>query len=35
MKVVKHWHILPREAVDVASLEMFKVGLDRALSNLI
>jgi len=26
---------LPREMVDAPSLETFKVGLDRALSNLI
>ncbi|KFQ14517.1 hypothetical protein N330_08811, partial [Leptosomus discolor] len=35
MRVVKHWHRLPREVVDVPSLETFKVRLDRALSNLI
>jgi len=35
MKVVKHWHRLPREVVDAPSLETFKVKLDRALSNLI
>ncbi|KAK4824660.1 hypothetical protein QYF61_017033, partial [Mycteria americana] len=35
MKVVKHWTRLPREAVDVPSLETFKVTLDGALSNLI
>ena len=33
-EVVKHWHRLPREAVEVPSLETFKVGLDGALSNL-
>jgi len=33
--VVKAWHRLPREVVDVPSLEMLKVRLDRALSNLI
>ena len=35
MRVVKHWHRLPREAVDAPSLERFKVRLDGALSNLI
>ncbi|KFW05241.1 hypothetical protein N327_13909, partial [Fulmarus glacialis] len=35
MKVVKHWHRLPREVVDAPSLETFKVRLDGALSNLI
>ncbi|KAK4830571.1 hypothetical protein QYF61_011749 [Mycteria americana] len=35
MRVVKHWHRLPREVVDAPSLEAFKVRLDRALSNLI
>ncbi|KFW70493.1 hypothetical protein AS28_13151, partial [Pygoscelis adeliae] len=35
LRVVKHWHRLPREVVDAQSLEAFKVRLDRALSNLI
>ncbi|GAB0181899.1 hypothetical protein GRJ2_000655200 [Grus japonensis] len=35
MRVVKHWHWLPREVVDAPSLETFKVRLDGALSNLI
>ncbi|KAK4829870.1 hypothetical protein QYF61_007262 [Mycteria americana] len=35
MRVVKHWHRLPREELDAPSLETLKVGLDRALSNLI
>ncbi|KFV52258.1 hypothetical protein N328_09268, partial [Gavia stellata] len=35
MRVVKHWHRLPREVVDAPSLETFKVRLDWALSNLI
>jgi len=34
MKVVRHWKSFPREVVDVPSLEMFEVRLDRALSNL-
>jgi len=35
MSVVKHWHWLPREAVDGPSLKLFKARLDGALSNLI
>ncbi|KFZ62826.1 hypothetical protein N321_02181, partial [Antrostomus carolinensis] len=35
MRVVKHWNRLPREVVDVPSLETFKVRLDGALSNLV
>jgi len=35
MRVVKHWHRLPREAVAATSLEVFKARLDGALSNLI
>jgi len=35
MRVVKHWHRLPREVVDAPSLETLEVKLDRALSNLI
>jgi len=34
MRVVKHWPRLPREAVAVPSLEMFKARLDGALSTL-
>jgi len=33
--VVKHSNRLPREAVDVQSLETFEVRLDWVLSNLI
>lgn len=33
--LVKHWHRWPREMVDVPSLEIFKVRLDMALSNMI
>jgi len=35
MRVVKHWHRLPREVVDAPSLETLKVRLGRALSSLI
>jgi len=35
MRMVNHWHRLPREVVDAPSLETFKAGLDRALSNLV
>jgi len=35
MRVVKHWPRLPREVVDVPSLQTFKARLDGALSNLI
>lgn len=33
--MVKHWNTLLREVAGAPSLEMFKVGLDEALSNLI
>jgi len=33
MKVVRHWHRLPREAVDALSLAVFNASLDGALSN--
>ena len=35
MRVVRQWKRLPREVVDAPSLEVFKVRLDGALSNLI
>jgi len=35
MRVVKHWHRLPREAEEAPALETFKARLDRALSNLV
>ncbi|KFU87818.1 hypothetical protein M959_07777, partial [Chaetura pelagica] len=35
VRVVRHWHRLPREAVDAPSLEVFKARLDRAWSNLV
>lgn len=33
--VLKHWNKLPRDGVDVPSLETFKVKLHEALANLI
>ena len=35
VRVVRHWNRLPREVVDAPSLEVFKAGLDGALSNLV
>jgi len=35
MRVVRHRNRLPREAVDVPSLEVLKARLDRALRNLV
>jgi len=35
VRVVKHWHRLPREVGDAPSLETFKARLDGALSHLI
>ena len=35
VRVVKHWNKLPREVVDVPSLEVLKARLDGALSNLV
>lgn len=34
MRVVRQWNRMPKEAVDVLSLEVFKVGLDGDLSDL-
>jgi len=35
IRVVSYQNILPKEVVDAPSLELLKVRLDRALSNLI
>ncbi|KFR03754.1 hypothetical protein N306_11427, partial [Opisthocomus hoazin] len=35
MRVVRHWHGLPREAVDAPSLEVLKARLDGAFGNLV
>ncbi|KFQ36109.1 hypothetical protein N332_12316, partial [Mesitornis unicolor] len=35
VRVMRHWHRLPREAVDAPSLEVFKARLDGALGNLV
>lgn len=35
MRVVEHWHRLPREFVDAPTLDISMVRLDGALSNLI
>ncbi|KFO69867.1 hypothetical protein N303_00633, partial [Cuculus canorus] len=35
MRVVRHWHRLPREVVDTPSLEVLKARLDGALGSLI
>ena len=35
MSAVRHWNRLPGGDVDVPSLEVFKLRLDRASSNLI
>ncbi|KFO82292.1 hypothetical protein N303_06035, partial [Cuculus canorus] len=35
MRVVRHWHRLPREAVAAPSLEGFNARLDEAWSSLV
>ena len=35
MRVVRHWHRLPREALAAPSLAVFTARLDGALSNLV
>ena len=32
IRLVRHWHRLPRDVVDALSLDTFKVRLDGALS---
>jgi len=35
VRVMRHWHRLPREAVAAPSLAVFKPRLDEALTNLV
>jgi len=35
LRVVRHWHRLPREAVAAPSLAVFKARLEGVLSNLV
>jgi len=35
VEVERHWNRLPREVVDVPSLEAFKAGLDEMLGSLV
>ncbi|KFP98937.1 hypothetical protein N329_08266, partial [Haliaeetus albicilla] len=35
VRVARHWNRLPREVVDVPSLEVFKARLDGALDGLV
>ena len=35
LRVMRHWHRLPREAVGAPSLEVLKARLDAALGNLV
>jgi len=35
VRVVQHWHRLPREVVDASTTETFSIRLDRDLRNLI
>ena len=35
VKVVRHWHRLPREVVNAPSLETSKARMDEAVSNLV
>lgn len=34
VRLVRHWHRLPREAVDAPTLAVFKARLEKAWSNL-
>jgi len=33
IRVVRHWHWVPRKVVEASSLETLRVRLDRALST--
>jgi len=35
MRTISHWNNLPRDVVESASLEVFRMRLDRLLDNLI
>lgn len=35
VRVMRHWHWLPREVMDTPSMEVFKARLDVALSILV
>ncbi|KFO53995.1 hypothetical protein N302_14582, partial [Corvus brachyrhynchos] len=35
VRVVRHWNMFPREAVDAPSLSVFSAKLDGALSSLV
>ena len=35
VRVMSHWNKLPRDVVDVLTLETFRARLDQALGNLI
>ncbi|KFQ39136.1 hypothetical protein N332_12394, partial [Mesitornis unicolor] len=35
VRVMRHWHRLPREAVDAPSLAVFKARLDEVLGSLV
>lgn len=35
MRVTKHWNMFPREDADLPCLEVFKIKMNGALSNLI
>ncbi|KFQ36272.1 hypothetical protein N332_07308, partial [Mesitornis unicolor] len=35
VRVLRHWHRLPREAVDAPSQKAFKARLDEALGSLV